>query len=150
MGWWGYYSYIKSVSDKKQIIARIMNYPMKDIITQCQKDFGYTDDDMAILEIELKRYFSLLAVMEKPGGIGMYSLDVDKLWHSFILFTKRYAHFCNTYVGHFIHHTPKINAVKSPEQLAKAQKDYHAFVKNYEEIFKIEVHPIWFLDWCEN
>lgn len=28
------------------------------------------------------------------------------MWHTFILFTKPYADFCEKYFGHFIHHFP--------------------------------------------
>lgn len=35
---------------------------------------------------------------------GMVMLD--EVWHIFILHTRDYADFCNTYLGRFIHHSP--------------------------------------------
>ena len=31
---------------------------------------------------------------------------IDKMWHTFILFTRAYHDFCHTYFSRFIHHTP--------------------------------------------
>src|SRR5690606_8363435 len=93
-----------------EITSGIMNFSMPHIIKRCQKDFNYTDEDMVILEHELKRYFILCALKKDTETmVNMYSVDVDNLWHSFILFTKEYDHFCNSCVGYFIHHMPKIN-----------------------------------------
>ena len=33
--------------------------------------------------------------------------EIDKMWHTFILFTKDYELFCHKYFKYFIHHTPK-------------------------------------------
>jgi hypothetical protein len=146
-----YNHYSQPTSNQEQIIANIMNYQMPDVIKRCQKDYGYTDDDMNILEQELKRYLAMSALRQKSDrGTGMYSKDVDKLWHSFILFTKEYAAFCNEYVGHFIHHAPEIDTMQSRERKAAMRRDFQAFIKNYEDTFKVEAHPIWFLDMCEN
>ncbi len=122
---------------------------MPQVINRCKKEHNYTDQDMIILEQELKKYLALSAVKTKEDlGTGMFSHDVDNLWHAFILFTPEYAEFCNNYIGHFIHHAPEINEHRSPEQQEEARKDFQAFVKNYEETFGEEVHAIWFLDMC--
>ena len=142
------YSYtFDNAANKKQIIENIMKYPMAPILQRCKKDYSYTDEDMNILERELKRYF-VFSAFNKTGH-GMYSKDVDNLWHTFILFTKDYAHFCNKYIGNFIDHVPETDTAKTPEALSEVRDDFREFVKNYTEIFKEEVHPIWFLDTCE-
>jgi hypothetical protein len=141
-----------STKDKKPIIEQIMNYPMAHVIKRCQKDYGYTAEDMKILERELKRYL-VLSIFFKEGepGNGMYSKDVDNLWHSFILFTKDYSSFCKKYIGRFIHHFPNTKTGRAyPGELKEVSKDFQAFIKNYQEIFEEEAHPIWFLDMCEN
>lgn len=126
-----------------------MNYSMPQVIARCKKDHDYSDDDMIILEQELKRYLALAAVTTKEGlGTGMYSHDVDNLWHSFILFTNEYADFCDKHIGHFIHHVPETETVRSLEKQEETRKDFQAFVKNYEKTFDQEIHPIWFLDMC--
>jgi hypothetical protein len=32
--------------------------------------------------------------------------EIDDMWHTFLLFTQEYAHFCQTYFDRFIHHNP--------------------------------------------
>jgi hypothetical protein len=144
------YNFHYKAKSEADTIAEIMNYHMPQVIARCQKDHNYTDEDMIILEQELKRYLAL-SIATKRGdlGTGMYSSDVDNLWHSFILFTKEYAGFCDKYIGFFIHHMPEIDEVRSPEKQEESRKDFQAFVKNYEETFGEEIHSIWFLDMCE-
>ncbi len=36
-------------------------------------------------------------------------LIIDKMWHTFLLFTKDYASFCQTNFGEFVHHVPSFN-----------------------------------------
>ncbi|HLJ31969.1 MAG TPA: hypothetical protein VKU36_06020 [Candidatus Babeliales bacterium] len=147
-----FYAYNHYSAPASQIgnIDAIMNYSMPDVIARCQKDHNYTDEDMVILEQELKKYLALSLVTKKGDlGTGMYSTDVDNLWHSFILFTKEYADFCDKYIGFFIHHAPETETVRSPERQEESRKDFQAFVKNYEETFGQEIHSIWFLDMCE-
>lgn len=124
-----------------------MQYQMPDVIKRCQKDFGYSDEDITILEKELKRYLILCTLKEENEGVDMYSTDVDNLWHSFILFTKDYASFCDTNAGHFIHHIPKTDS-NSP-QFKKAGQGLQSFTRQYEKVFHEEPHAIWFLDACE-
>ncbi|MGB8467648.1 MAG: hypothetical protein WCE21_01470 [Candidatus Babeliales bacterium] len=137
----------KTKLTKEQVITKVMNYPMTDVIKRCQKDFGYTAADMKILEQELKRYF-ILTILFPRCNVNMYSEDVDKLWHSFILFTKDYSLFCKTCSGSFLHHAPETDTVVTPAQSTQNYEDLQRFVKTYEEIFKENTHPIWFLDMC--
>jgi hypothetical protein len=45
-------------------------------------------------------------------------LEIDQMWHEFILFTKDYQDFCWQYFGAFIHHLPNLFDTMpiSPEQ----------------------------------
>lgn len=126
----------------------IMAYPMSDIIKRCQKDFGYTDQDMVILEQELKRFLILSILL--PNALGMYSKDVDNLWHAFILFTKEYAKFCNTCAGRFLHHVPNTKDQKTEAELNENRAGFRYFIENYERVFHEKAHDIWFLDSCRN
>lgn len=139
----------KQTQTDEEIISAIMNYPIPHMIDRCKKDFNYSDEDMVILERELKRYLALCAVKNNADlSIGMYSRDVDNLWHSFILFTKDYANFCDKTAGYFLHHLPRTDF--TPEPWEKIVKDFRVFIDQYEKTFKEEPHPIWFLDMCES
>lgn len=45
---------------------------------------------------------------------------IDKMWHTFILFTQEYKNFCMKHFGLFIHHVPTTYIQK--ENIAKAAK----------------------------
>ncbi len=144
------YNYSHNTLTNEYIRTNIMNYSMVDVIKRCQKNFDYTDEDMVMLERELKRYLILCAIKENQyTPINMYSEHVDNLWHSFILFTKEYANFCKNNAHQFIHHSPKTDtSPMTPEKQQKANLEFLAFVDTYEKLFKEEIDPIWLLDRC--
>lgn len=134
----------------RAIVEYITEYDMTNMINRCKKDFHYSDDDMITLERELKR-FLILCTIEKNKDVemGMYSNDVDNLWHTFILFTKEYAAFCNNVSERFIHHVPTINSAPlTTEQKEKNITDFYAFVERYETFFNEPIDNIWLLDQC--
>jgi len=137
------------VKPQSETISQVMAYQMPNVIKRCQKDFGYSDADMIILEKELKRYLSLCIILDNDY-VGMYSKDVDNLWHSFILFTREYAEFSKNHAGRFLHHAPEINDIKTPEEMAKSRDGFRDFIKNYKQVFGEEAHNIWFLDIYDN
>ena len=145
------YAYKYQSSPRPIDIEGILNYQMPYVIERCKRDYGYDDQDMAIIEREFKRYLVLVANKKKKGeGTGMFSKHVDNLWHSFILFTREYTEFGHKYAGRYMHHAPEVDIEnRTPEQQAQSRKDFQAFIKNYEETFKEEIHSIWFLDMCE-
>lgn len=146
---YSYGAYAKKNHHKsnQDIIDQVLLYPMPHITARCQKDYHYADEDMPLLESELKKYL-ILAIVHKDSdmGRGMYSRDIDNLWHSFLLFTKEYAAFCRDYAGFFIHHVPEIEEQRSDEKLQEIQQDFLVFIANYEKTFNEEINPIWFLD----
>jgi hypothetical protein len=40
---------------------------------------------------------------------------LDEMWHTFILFTRDYAAFCERYFGFFLHHVPNVDEEEKPE-----------------------------------
>jgi hypothetical protein len=36
------------------------------------------------------------------------SAELDKIWHTFILFTKEYRQYCQQFLGKFIDHVPEV------------------------------------------
>lgn len=137
------------VADTQGIIEKVMNYPIIDSIARCKKDFGYNDAEMLLLEKELKRYLIMAIIKTEPAeSVGMYSKDVDNLWHSFILFTREYAQFGKECAGHFIHHAPRTEH-DTPETKSESIRKFQYFLTRYQELFNEEAHAIWFLDRCE-
>ncbi|MVU83359.1 hypothetical protein GPX89_39745 [Nocardia sp. ET3-3] len=54
------------------------------------------------------------AAMRDDQVIGMPSHAVDEAWHGLILCTMRYARFCDSAYGRFLHHFPAGDAVTGP------------------------------------
>ena len=80
---------------------------------------------------------------------------IDLMWHTFLLFTKEYAEFCDRHFGFFIHHFPLSRADKM--ELARAQQgDPEAYKKKrtaelkpvYEYIFD-QLGPEVLIRWLE-
>src|ERR1035437_1456754 len=44
-----------------------------------------------------------------PGNGFVPSKLIDIGWHTFILYTRSYAEFCDRIAGHFLHHEPNDN-----------------------------------------
>ena len=89
------------------IEAKVMGYQMPHVIARYCKDYKVSLEDAKIHEIELKRF--LILAGDNDDGIDMFGLEVDNLWHTFLLFTKEYQKFCHDMFGKFIHHTPVID-----------------------------------------
>ncbi|MEH6625932.1 MAG: hypothetical protein V7739_05770 [Motiliproteus sp.] len=68
----------------------------------------------------LREYFHLCNIAGKRM-VSMPSQVVDVAWHEFILFTRKYEHFCSKALGRFLHHTPA-EAMSSPTLAQKGIK----------------------------
>ncbi|MGW4327418.1 hypothetical protein ACWEKR_16155 [Nocardia sp. NPDC004573] len=62
------------------------------------------------------------AAMRDDRVIGMPSHAVDEAWHGFILCTKRYADFCATAYGRFLHHFPEGDGPPNPAHGTMAEQ----------------------------
>jgi hypothetical protein len=56
------------------------------------------------------------------------SIRVDKVWHELILFTRSYQAFCETHLGHFVHHQPS-------DQPSNELKQYSMTLVEYKRYF---------------
>ena len=69
-------------------------------------DVGVDEATARLHERELKRWLALAAL--NPDAEYVMLGTLDELWHAFILFTRKYAQFCEEVVGHFVHHAPRV------------------------------------------
>jgi hypothetical protein len=61
----------------------------------------------------LKQWLRCCGAALRDGQvIGMPSQAVDEAWHGYILCTSRYAAFCETAYGQFLHHHPEGGGVE--------------------------------------
>jgi hypothetical protein len=88
---------------------------------------------------ELKRFLALHAINPQKN-YGMRG-PIDSFWHTFLLFTKTYADFCQKIAGRFIHHVPRSEQVYGPPG---TPGDYETFLADYEATFGHPAPPeIW-------
>ena len=87
---------------------------------------------------EGKRFLVLCSMNAEPYAVGG---EVDAFWHTFVLFTARYASFCQQVAGHFIHHVPGDDL---PNDATKSRAQYAATLRDYKLAFGQAPDPsIW-------
>jgi hypothetical protein len=52
------------------------------------------------------QWIAALPAREEGSIYVMLKSDVDRIFHAFVLNTRLYREFCETYLGHFVDHTP--------------------------------------------
>ena len=113
------------ISDFEQTaIEKISSYSFKKVREKILKEGWGSEDvvDEAILEF---RKFLILFLFkerlftESSQTLGMISAEVDDVWHTFILFTRDYAHFCADTFEKFVHHSPVTSYNPAPERATR-------------------------------
>lgn len=122
----------------KEVINKAEAFPFDQIIRRYQKDYNVDDETARMHEQELKRYLILASTSRQ--SLPMMSPDVDNLWHTFLLFTKDYQHFCREVAGTYIHHVPTIEQAPYEDIEAAANN----FIQLYTTTFgSVPSRKIW-------
>jgi hypothetical protein len=74
-----------------------------EIAQGARKETGLSADAFYAVLPEYQRFMALSSAYR---GLGMFSEQVDALWHAHILNTLRYQEFCAQVIGRFVHHLP--------------------------------------------
>lgn len=85
-------------------------------------------------ERELKRYLVLCA--STKAALGMHG-PLDELWHTFILFTREYAAFCQAIDASFIHHVP-VSETPHRDPNGSVSNSYQLFLETYKDAYHEE------------
>lgn len=73
-------------------------------------------DDIGQVEDAARQWFRM-AARHPRAKMSMPSAMVDDLWHEMVLHTREYGDFCDTALGHFLHHVPE--SAMSPADAAR-------------------------------
>jgi hypothetical protein len=90
----------------------ILTYTNEHVVARYAKTYNkslnYSRD---VFEQLIKWLYLANACHEKniPAIVTPDILEIDNMWHTFLLFTRDYASFCNKYFNKFIHHEPTID-----------------------------------------
>lgn len=114
-------------------LDEVLQYKNENITYRFMKAFAVSETEAEDIFNETKKWLWLCS-QSLQDGIRLVVTDdigiIDEMWHNFILFTKEYHHFCQLYLGEYIHHVPESKA----NQVAMAQKTEE---ENNEEMHDI-------------
>lgn len=113
---------------QRDAINRAMKFEMGRIVERYVRDEGLTETIAREHEQELKRFLAMCA-LNPNAQYGMKG-PIDELWHTFLIFSKDYAQFCDHVAGRFIHHVPE-----SGDEKPRNSDTYALFLRDYEETF---------------
>jgi len=86
---------------------------------------------------ELKRFLMLAATSDRAYPMFGSDDGIDGVWHTFLLFTRQYADYCER-LGQFVHHQP---TVEGADPDPSYWDDYQDFLDRYVGVFD-EAAPV--------
>ncbi len=120
----------QNIPTRKTIIQKATNFPLEVVLRRYAHEEKISSEVAHEHARELKRYLALCAL--DPGeNYGMRG-PIDRLWHTFLIFTKLYAAFCKEVAGRFLHHEPTSEHEKKSD-VSRAR--YQRFLEQYHVEF---------------
>lgn len=102
------------------LFDKISTFDFGKVVDKYAKDHKVSSDTAHEILLELKRLLTL-CVLHPENGYATGG-SVDEMWHTFILFTKDYARFCQDTAGTFVHHSPELVSDELEAQKISAEK----------------------------
>lgn len=119
------------------LFRRIEDYQLPFVEEKLLAAGKISSQDMPLAIREFKRYIAILCTAPETKSLAVASPIVDDVWHQFILFTRKYAEFCDRVVGRFLHHMPRTSYTPVPADAGSNLVHY------YERYFG-SLHPLWY------
>lgn len=118
-------------ADILRVYETALDFNVSPILARYQREQSLPFDIVSDHHVELMRYLSMSAVgLSEKRYYGMLGA-VDELWHTFVIFTRDYAAFCDKVAGQFLHHIPVVGNHPSDAKL----DSYLLFLTDYEDVF---------------
>lgn len=138
-------------------LKSLLNFKHQGVLTRYEKE--YPDSLMSAEETlaELMKYFWLChkhavdkkrfprkRVLDFRCAMHTEMIEIDNMWHTFLLFTRDYHAFCRDYLGGiFFHHDPiPIDQPVLSEK--KYEKELHRYLSYIEDNLGIDTLSKWF------
>ncbi|MET3623284.1 glycine-rich domain-containing protein [Burkholderia ambifaria] len=89
--------------------TKLAEYQNDSVVKKFRDEWSVSEQAAQEIFEETKKFLFLANHAQKrciTFEIDESVLIIDKMWHTFILFTKEYAGFCDTFFGRMLHHTP--------------------------------------------
>ena len=97
----------------------VFNYTNQHVLNRYKKDYPHNRLSAEDALAELTKYFWLCyqhrqAKKNNPDDLSLNfvcamhedMMEIDDMWHTFLLFTHDYHEFCQHYFGEYLHHVP--------------------------------------------
>jgi len=108
----------------------------------CICDQSTTFWQEAQAEVAVAEYRKFLALKMLTTGTLVPCKDVDEVWHTHILFTKKYFDDCEALFGRYLHHEP----LEDYKDIALLSDSYRVMISKYELIFDTKIPDIWSME----
>lgn len=82
---------------------KFQSYKFEPLVVRLQAKLKISEQEARSLFSDLMTWMYICTKVDKP--INPPEI-IDEAWHNFILFTKEYNKFCQSFCGRFIHHLP--------------------------------------------
>jgi len=94
---------LKDAAQREALKQSVMSYDHEGLIKKYCYENEVTETEAMNAFTELKKFLFICGVTSERLSP---SVELDGIWHQFILFTKDYMDFCTGYFNRIIHHFP--------------------------------------------
>ena len=119
------------VEDARRRAEMADRFTLEPILARYCKEEGLSMEIAKDHPREMLRFLALCGTATQHGKFYGMTGAVDELWHTFVIFTREYAAFCDAVAGRFLHHVPEVEGQMS----ANTFEHYLAFLADYEAVF---------------
>jgi hypothetical protein len=88
---------------------QLKQYQSDGVIRKFRDEWSVSEPEAKVIFDETKKFLFLAHHAQQQCisfEIDESILIIDKMWHTFILFTSEYSEFCNRFFGRMLHHVP--------------------------------------------
>ena len=156
----------RRIAEAPVALERVLAYQNEAILNRFIIDHDATPEVAQLAFDDLKRWLWLCAEARRETMAGLDvppmtifegQVDVDDMWHTFLLFTRDYAEFCFNHFGFYLHHVPttereKLDYMTSADEVERGaavdrkQKRLRANAAYVFEKLGEDVARRWFLE----
>src|SRR5947208_1283923 len=97
-------------TDPAASLDEVLAYRHPGVVRRYRKEHGASEQEAEEVFREMLKWLYLChrALASGPEGfacaVGPELAMIDEMWHTFLLFTRDYADFCERHFGTFLHH----------------------------------------------
>jgi len=134
VGYAGRVGFVQDALSRTEIAER---FDFSPVLARYRREHGFSQAVAEDHRRELVRFLAMCATAGRHGCVyGMMGV-VDELWHTFVIFTREYARFCDEVAGRFLHHVPEPDGVATQSTI----DHYLAFLEDYEKVYGEQPPP---------